>query len=107
MVHRVVVTTNSEEIAEVSRQFGAEVIRRPDLLATDTATSEDALLHALDTLEQQGRLPDVLCFLQCTSPLTAPEDIDGTIAAVLDQGADTGFAEPNSFISCGGRPMAS
>jgi N-acylneuraminate cytidylyltransferase len=56
------------------------------------ATSESALLHALDELAGRGYTPDVLVFLQCTSPLTAPEDIDGTIAALDEQGADTAVA---------------
>lgn len=89
-VQRVVVSTDDEEIAQVSRAHGAEVIMRPEALASDTARSEDALLHVLDHLEQhEGYVPDLLAFLQCTSPLTSSDDIDGTVHQLQAQGADT------------------
>ncbi len=65
---------------------------RPDDLAGDVARSEDALLHVMDVLAEDGYRPDAIAFLQCTSPLTAPEDIDGTLAALDEQGADTALA---------------
>src|SRR5690606_38380639 len=75
-VSRVAVSTEDSEIAEIARQYGADVVKRPMELATDDSTSESALLHSLDYLEaNEGYLPDILCFLQCTSPFTAPEDI--------------------------------
>jgi CMP-N-acetylneuraminic acid synthetase len=89
-VGRVVVSTDDAEIAAVARRCGAEVVDRPAELAGDTAGSEAALLHALDVLErQEGYRPSLLVFLQCTSPLTSAEDIDGTIATLIDEGADT------------------
>ena len=87
---RVFVSTDDAEIADVARQFAAEVIPRPADLSGDTASSESALLHALEFLQQQEQyLPDLLVFLQCTSPLTLPEDIDGTVHALLAEEADT------------------
>lgn len=69
---RVVVTTDSEEIARVARTFGASVpFMRPAELATDTAGSREVILHAVDTLGEEG--PVVL--LQPTSPFRNPEDI--------------------------------
>jgi N-acylneuraminate cytidylyltransferase len=50
-VHRVFVSTDDERIAEVARRYEAEVIMRPAELSTDTASSESALLHALDHLK--------------------------------------------------------
>lgn len=88
LVDRVVVSTDDPEIAAVARAHGAEVIDRPAELSGDTASSEAALLHALAVLAGQGYEPDVLVFLQCTSPLTTPEDIDAAAGAVID-GADT------------------
>jgi N-acylneuraminate cytidylyltransferase len=91
-VDRIVVSTDDAEIAAVSRRFGAEVVMRPAELSDDAASSELALLHALDELERrEGEDLDLLVFLQCTSPLTAPEDIDGTIAALEAQAADSCF----------------
>ncbi len=91
-VGRVVVSTDDAEIAAVSRQYGADVVMRPAELAGDLSSSEAALLHVLDALEaDEGYRAEVLVFLQCTSPLTAPEDIEQTARAVLD-GADTALA---------------
>ncbi|RUL87166.1 acylneuraminate cytidylyltransferase [Tautonia sociabilis] len=93
LVGRVVVSTDDPEIAAVALRFGAEVVDRPAELSGDSASSESALLHTLDVLRgREGYEPDLLAFLQCTSPLTAPEDIDGTIEALERQSADTALA---------------
>ncbi|MGI6082076.1 MAG: cytidylyltransferase domain-containing protein [Limnochordia bacterium] len=85
-VERVVVSTDDAEIAEVSRRYGAQVVRRPKRISDDTSPSEEALLHALGQLKiDQG----VLVFLQCTAPLMLPEDIDSTVAAL--EHADSAF----------------
>lgn len=90
---RVVVSTDGEEIAAEARRCGAEVVMRPAELSGDTASSESALLHVLEALEKRdGYQPAWIVFLQCTSPLTAAEDIDGTIDAVLQQNGDSGLA---------------
>lgn len=92
-VDRVVVSTDDPEIAAVARRYGAEVVDRPAEISGDKASSEAALLHALDHLEAaEGYRPDRVVFLQCTSPLTAPEDIDGTIEALEHERADTALA---------------
>lgn len=91
-VGRTIVTTDDAEIAAVARRFGAEVVQRPAELASDTASSESALLHVLDVLEANNEpLPEVLVFLQCTSPLTMPEDVDGLVDTLLREGADSAF----------------
>ncbi len=87
-IERVFVSTDDAQIATVARQYGAEVIDRPAELSGDTASSESALLHALGTLSD---LPDHFVFLQCTSPLTLPQDIDSTVQALVDRKADTAF----------------
>lgn len=87
-LERVYITTDDDEIARVGQQAGARTIRRPDALASDTASSEGALLHALDTLEAAGEvLPDILVFLQCTSPFTRSLDIDGAVRLLSETGA--------------------
>jgi len=92
-VTRVVVSTDDAEIAAVARAHGAEVIDRPSALSGDDAKSEDALLHVLDTLgRDEGYEPELLVFLQCTSPLTLADDIDATIAALQESGADSALA---------------
>lgn len=92
-VSRVVVSTDDPEIAAVSERYGAEVVWRPAEISGDTASSELALLHVLESLRQnENYRPDLVVFLQCTSPLTLAEDIDGTVQALEDQAADTALA---------------
>lgn len=84
LVDRTFVSTDDDEIAAVAASFGAETIRRPEALSGSLSRSEDALLHALDVLEQRGEaLPEVVAFLQCTAPLTTADDIDRTVQLVL------------------------
>jgi N-acylneuraminate cytidylyltransferase/CMP-N,N'-diacetyllegionaminic acid synthase len=73
---RVVVSTEAEEIAAVSRDAGAEVpFVRPLPLTTDTANVMDVLLHTLDHFSARGEEFDYLALLQPTSPLRTGRDI--------------------------------
>ena len=86
-----VLTTDDADIAERAAAAGARVVDRPDAHSTDEASSESALLHALEVLTDEGAAPAVVAFLQCTSPFTRPEDVDAAVAAVVDGGADVAF----------------
>ncbi|MFW2512576.1 cytidylyltransferase domain-containing protein [Demequina sp. SO4-13] len=89
----VYVTTDDGEVAAVARAHGAEVIDRPATLATDTATSEDALLHALDQIEGvTGSLPTALAFLQCTSPFIDSGALERATRRVLEGDDDAVFS---------------
>lgn len=93
LVNRVAVSTDDSEIAAISQGCGVEVIWRPAELSNDSASSESALMHALEHLQlNEGYRPDILVFLQCTSPLTIAEDIDGTIQTLLDEEADSALS---------------
>ncbi|MFF8030375.1 MULTISPECIES: cytidylyltransferase domain-containing protein [unclassified Streptomyces] len=86
----VVVSTDDQAIAAAARQAGAEVVLRPAAIAGDTATSEAAVLHAMESHEALHGAPvDVVLLVQCTSPFLVREDIDGVAGAVVEQGADT------------------
>ena len=74
-VGRVVVSTDDDVIRSLALEAGAEVVSRPEAIAGDTASSESALLHALEMLSEQGTLPERLVFLQCTSPFTSAEQL--------------------------------
>ncbi|MGW1157968.1 cytidylyltransferase domain-containing protein [Streptomyces sp. NPDC002519] len=105
-VTRVVVSTDVADIAAEARLHGAEVVVRPAELSSDTASSESALLHALDTVEERhGELTDVLLFVQATSPFLTTQDVEGVVSAVLDGGADSAFtASPfHGFVWRGAR----
>ncbi|MFC2006762.1 cytidylyltransferase domain-containing protein [Chloroflexota bacterium] len=92
-VNRTVVSTDDTEIAEIAGQYGAEVVMRPAELATDTASSEAALLHTISSLEEtEGYIPSLVVFLQATSPLRQPDDIDNAISTLNDAKADSLFS---------------
>jgi N-acylneuraminate cytidylyltransferase len=87
---RVIVSTDSEEIARVAREHGAEVPwLRPAALATDATPTEPVLLHALDQVEREGALPDAVVLLQPTSPLRRAGTLARAIALFEAQAADS------------------
>lgn len=89
----VYVSTDSDEISAVARQFGAEVIWRPPEISTDTATSESALLHALDEIEKaRASKVDCMIFMQCTSPLRETSELDGAIEKFQAENLDSLFS---------------
>ena len=93
LVDRVVVTTDHDHIAAIATECGAYVVDRPAELAEDASSSEAALLHALQVLQRREHyVPDLTCFLQCTSPFTSAQDIDGAINHLLVSGADSVLA---------------
>lgn len=98
-VDRVVVSTDDDAIGAEAIRFGAEVIRRPADLSGDRASSESAILHVLDALAARGEEPDVVAFLQCTSPFTSAADVDAVLAPVL-AGAACAFSavEDHGFL---------
>lgn len=96
-ISRVIVSTDDQRIAKISKKYGAEVIKRPAKISTCTATSESALLHALTYLKKKENYePDIFVFLQCTVPLTTTEDIDGTIKTLINKNADSAFTVTKS-----------
>ena len=114
-IGRVVVTTDDAGIADAARAAGATVVDRPADLAGSTASSESALLHALDELELRGEfeaLPPqpqgdgidldgvppsgderpVTVFIQATSPFIDPADLDAAIERVASGERDVVFS---------------
>jgi CMP-N-acetylneuraminic acid synthetase len=83
----VVVSTDSIKIAEVAKEYGASVpFFRPARLASDTAKSIDAIIHAIKWLEKHGEKFDIFVLLQPTSPLRTSEDIDGALEKFIENG---------------------
>ena len=78
------------EIAGEATRSGARVVQRPADLSGDEATSETALLHALDVLREKEDIdPHLVVFLQATSPLTTGHDIDAAVKLLESGGADS------------------
>lgn len=88
-IERVLVSTDSDHIATLARNAGAEVPSlRPAQLATDTSSTESAMLHAADNwcnIEKD----EVLVLLQPTSPLRLPGSLDSAIEQFIAEQADT------------------
>lgn len=86
-----IVSTDSEEIAEVARNYGGKVpFLRPAEIATDNASSLDVVLHALDFMkEHEGKEYDAIMLLQPTTPYRDREDINQAINLLMSSGADS------------------
>lgn len=96
----VFVSTDDTDIALEVACHGGGVIDRHEDIAGDTASSEAAILHALEVLEGQGQKPDVVVFAQCTSPFIAPEEVTYAVEQVASGKYDVMFAavQSHSFI---------
>lgn len=83
-IDRTIVSTEDEEIAEISRKYGAEVpFLRPEELAKDDTPTVDVIIDLINRLEQyEGYKPDYVCVLQCTSPFRKHIDIDKCLEKV-------------------------
>lgn len=89
----VYVTSDDAEILAAAAAHGAKGIVRPPELATDEASSEAALLHALDVIEKErGRAVELVVFLQATSPLRESSDIDAAVGQLEREGLDALFS---------------
>lgn len=112
LVTDVIVSTDHPGIAREAVAAGARIVERPDELSGDTASSESAVLHTLDTLAANGvSEPVVTVLLQCTSPFISPEDLDEAVRRVLSGTADVSFSavEDHGFLwtrDGGGRVIA-
>lgn len=88
-----VVSTEDQEIADVSRQYGVQVVPRPEHLATDEAKSVDVLQYTLTEVEKErGYTYDYVLTLQPTSPLRTREDMEYVVGLVAAE-------QPDSLVS--------
>lgn len=90
-IDRVIVSTDDLAIADVARQYGAEIpFMRPDELATDTAAAVDNYIYTVDRLAREGGATiDEFAVLLPTTPLRRAEDVDGAIELFLAKHADS------------------
>ncbi|MEQ9124964.1 MAG: acylneuraminate cytidylyltransferase family protein, partial [Alphaproteobacteria bacterium] len=94
-IDRIIVSTDGDQIAAAARAHGAEVIRRPDALATDTAIVADMLRHHIALLRAEGETARYMLLLEPTSPFRLPKDISACLR-LLEEGYDSAatFMEP-------------
>ena len=92
-VGRLIVSTDDKKITEVSSTYGAETVQRPIEISGDGHQSEQALIHVIDHLEANEKYtPEWLIFIQCTSPLLFPGDIDEAYKVASTEGYDSVFS---------------
>ena len=93
-IDRVIVSTEDEAIAQISLEYGAEVpFIRPMELAGDSVATVDVLLHAIQLVGIQDQyLFDILVLLHTTTPMRSVEDIDNSIALLVEEKADNIFS---------------
>lgn len=96
-VNRVVVTTDDDDIAAVAAEWGAEIVERPAELAGDEASSESALLHALDVLEARRIDVGILAFLQATSPFIDVLALEDAVQLVRSRRRDSVFSAVETY----------
>ncbi|MDQ0614667.1 YrbI family 3-deoxy-D-manno-octulosonate 8-phosphate phosphatase [Microbacterium sp. W4I4] len=96
-VDLVVVSTDDERIAAVAEGAGARVVARPADLSGDTATSESALMHALDMLEADGIRVGTIVFVQATSPFIPSEGIAEAVDHIVSGRFDSVFSAHETY----------
>lgn len=91
LLTRTIVSTDHEEIADAAKKFGMDMpFVRPAEYAQDDTPALAVVRHALAHLEKEEKyIPDIVVYLQPTSPLRRAEHIDGTIRALLETNADS------------------
>lgn len=89
MIDEVYVTSDDQKILEIASNYGALTIQRPKELAADNSSSEDALVHALKEIRSRGVDVELVVFLQATSPLRDPSDLDKAIGKLKTDKLDS------------------
>lgn len=96
----VLVTTDDEEIAKVSKEFGAEIpFMRPSELATDTTSTDDVLNFCIPKLRSLGFDFDVFALRDCTVPFIDKNDMSGAINLLKQKSCDGVFAATKAHPS--------
>ncbi|NLW91140.1 MAG: acylneuraminate cytidylyltransferase family protein [Syntrophomonadaceae bacterium] len=88
-IDEVYLTSDSNEILDIAKEFGASTIVRPADIAGDTASSESAIEHALSVI---GNDVELVIMLQATSPLRKPDDLSKAIRQFREEKWDSAFS---------------
>jgi len=87
---RLMISTDSPQIQEVAKTYGVEVpFTRPAELASDTASSADVVIHAMEWIENEGKEQyEAVMLLEPSSPFTRPFDYDNAVKIMLERNAN-------------------
>ena len=90
LIDRTYVSTDDNEIAEIARKSGAEIVMRPEKFSKNDSPTEPAMIHAIEWIEEQDREQiDYVVLLQPTSPLRGTDVIDSGIEMALEPDVDS------------------
>ena len=103
LFEHIVVSTDNDEIAKISKQYGAEIpFMRPKELSADDSTFDEALLHCVKELHAQGQEFDIIAARDCTVPFIDKNDMKGAIDLLIKSNCDSVFtvchAHPNPYF---------
>tara|TARA_B110000008_G_scaffold272594_1_gene305564 strand:+ start:344 stop:1048 length:705 start_codon:yes stop_codon:yes gene_type:complete len=88
-IDEVYVSSDSVEILKIADKYGAKTIKRPEEFATDSAKSEDAIIHALNVLDDEY---EIVIMLEPTAPLRNPEDLSNAVEMFRNKNWDSCFS---------------
>lgn len=89
----IIVSTDDAEIAQVAREYGANVpFVRPPELSDDFATTGAVIAHAVDFMQQNGWSGDAVCCIYATAPFVQADDLQSGFQQLHDTGADFAFS---------------
>jgi CMP-N,N'-diacetyllegionaminic acid synthase len=83
VISKIIVSTEDDKIAEVSNEYGVDVVRRPEELARDNSPMIDAIMHVINYFEERDERFDVVVLLEPTSPLRKEDDLDNAMGLFL------------------------
>ena len=86
-IDEVIVTSDSKKILHIAKKYGANIIKRPSSLASDTSSTFDALKHAIELYKQNGKQFDYIILLQPTSPLRKSKHINEAVKMLFKRDA--------------------
>jgi CMP-N,N'-diacetyllegionaminic acid synthase len=97
------ISTNDDKVLEIAADLGIHVpFKRPKELSSDTATSYDVIMHALNYYEQKGKSFDAVLLLQPTSPFRVKQDLDDLINSYrndIDMAVSVKLSKENPYFS--------
>ena len=102
-VNKVIVSTDSREIADIAASFGAEIIFRDESLSSDMVTLDPVIYHALGEAEKNADHFDAVITMQPTSPALTAETLDAAIEYFQSGGYDTVISVVNQPHLCWGK----
>ena len=102
-ISKVIVSTDSREIAEVAASFGAEIVFRDESLSSDMVTLDPVIYHALGEVEKAGVHFEAVVTIQPTSPSLSTETLDAAIEFFLSGDYDTVISVVNRPHLCWGK----